>query len=91
MHNEIQTKTMVVEEEETSVVSTEMKMLITFTTTTLQEPEEARLDAKAEAAAFASTVFPEAQLVATAIAKEDTTLNETSVLPDCTAEAAAQA
>jgi len=51
---------MVVEEEETSVVSTEMKMLITFTTTTLQEPDEARLDAKEEAAAFASTVFPEA-------------------------------
>ena len=51
---------MVVVEEETSVVSTEMKMLITFTTTTLQEPAEARLDAKAEAAAFASTVFPEA-------------------------------
>lgn len=63
----------------TKVVTTEMNTLITLVTTTSQDPADARLVANALAAADAAAVLPEEYALATASAKDDTTLKDTAV------------
>lgn len=73
------------------MVNTEKKTVTTGTTTLLQLPAEASADANADAAADAAAVLPVAAVVATAMANAETTLKDTTTLPDWAALTAAVA